>query len=184
MKVIYIRFLFFLFLLSGIQNINGQSTNLYRFKLAKVDTDSVDFNLYRGKIILIVNIASKSPKSMQLDELNQLSKWYKDSGLIIIGIASNSFNNEPGSNKEIEKITTTQYKVNFPIVTKSEIRGALAVPLYQWLTRKTENGVFDSEVKADFQKYLINTKGELVGVFVDKINPLNVILLNALRNAK
>lgn len=159
-------------------------TNIYSFQLPGIETGTINLSNYQGKKILLVNSSSQSNNFQQYAELQQLYNKLKDSGLVIIAIPSNSFNTEPQSNSQILQSCSGTFGITFSLAAKSSVKGPDAIPLYKWLAAKTKNTVMDTEVKADFQKYLINSQGKLVGVFAARINPMNEILLNAIRNTQ
>jgi glutathione peroxidase len=158
--------------------------SIYGFSIPGIETGTINFNNYQGKKILLVNTATTGPAAPQYAELQQLHARFKDSGLVIIAVPSNSFNNEPKTNAEINQFCATNYNISFPQAAKADVKGGNAIDLYKWLTAKTQNTVMDSDVKKDFQKYLINTQGKLVGVFSIKINPMNAVMINAIRSTQ
>lgn len=117
---------------------------------------------------MVVNTASKCGLTPQYKQLQELHTAYKDKGLVIIGFPSNDFaKQEPGSNKDIEDFCEINYGVTFLMMEKVSVKGGQACEIYQWLTSKQKNGVMNSEVKWNFQKYLIDENGFLV----DRILP-------------
>lgn len=153
-------------LLTNSGMVKAQSS-IYDFQLLSVNGYTINLNAYQGKKILIVNTASLSEHASQLQELEQLYQQYKDSGLVVIAIPSNDFTNEAKSNTEIN----ASYGVSFPVAVKTSVTGSSISPLYVWLTKKERNNVSNSEVKTDFQKYLIGGDGKLVGTFSSAIKP-------------
>ncbi len=120
---------------------------------------------------MIVNTASKCGFTPQYKELEEVSLKYKDN-LVVIGFPANNFaNQEPGTASEIRKYCTENYGVTFPLMEKISVKGSDMAPIYKWLTSKKENGVMDSEVKWNFQKYLIDENGKLVDVVYSKEKP-------------
>jgi glutathione peroxidase len=159
------------------------TTSIYTFKVADANGGEIDFDDFRGKKILIVNIATGSPKSDQLAGLQQLRERFSDS-LIIICFPSNSFGNENRSNTAIQQHCQSTYSSNYIIGAKVSVTGNDISPLYQWLTQKTKNGAFGSAVNSDFQKYLIDTQGNPVGIFSGDVSPLDSTLINAITNTQ
>lgn len=140
-----------------------------------------DFNLasLKGKKILVVNTASKCGFTPQYEELEKLYQKYKDKNFIIIGFPANNFlNQEPGSNEEIITFCKANYGVTFPMMSKISVKDKDMHPLYQWLTSKKLNGVKDSDVAWNFQKYLIDENGNLVDVVKPKENPFSDVIVN------
>lgn len=144
---------------------------IYGFTVTGADGSSISFNQFEGKKILLVNIATGSPRVNQLQELQQLQNQYADS-LVVIGFPSNSFGQESKSNEELVKYLNA-LSVTYRIALKGEVSGENAQPLYKWLTDHSKNGVTNSIVKEDFQKYLIDTRGELMGIFAGSVSPLD-----------
>jgi glutathione peroxidase len=159
------------------------TTSIYTFKVSDANGGQIDFDDFRGKKILIVNIATGSTKSDQLAGLQQLQQQFSDS-LIIICFPSNSFGNENRNNVAIQQYCQTTYSSGYIIAGKVSVKGNDISSLYQWLTQKTKNGVFGSAVNSDFQKYLIDTQGNPVGIFSGDVSPLDSTLINAITNSQ
>ena len=146
--------------------------SIYQFKVEDLSGEIFDFSKLKGKKVLIVNTASKCGYTPQYEQLEAIYKEYKDKGFTVIGFPANNFNGqEPGTNQEIESFCKLNYGVSFPMMAKISVKGADMSPLYQFLTQKEKNGVKDSEVKWNFQKYLIDEKGHLVEVYYSKTKP-------------
>ena len=146
--------------------------SIYQFKVEDLYGETFDFSKLKGKKVLIVNTASKCGYTPQYEQLEAIYKEYKDKGFTIIGFPANNFNGqEPGTNKDIETFCKLNYGVTFPMMAKISVKGADMSPIYQFLTQKEKNGVKDSEVKWNFQKYLIDEKGHLVEVYFSKTKP-------------
>jgi glutathione peroxidase len=142
---------------------------VYNFKVESLDGGTIDFAKYKGKKILIVNTASKCGNTPQYEDLEKLYQQYK-SKLVVIGFPANNFGGqEPGTNAEIKEFCSSTYKVTFPMAAKISVKGDDMHPLYQWLTSKDKNGVLDAEVKWNFNKFLLNEKGELIAYFPSKV---------------
>ena len=169
MKIIKFNFMFFVMMFS----VGGfaQSTGFYDFKVKTLEGGDFDFSTLKGKKVMIVNTASKCGNTPQYKDLEEVYEKYGDL-LVIIGFPANNFmNQEPGSAAEIRKFCTENYGVTFPIMEKISVKGNDMHPLYKWLTLKDKNGVMDSEVKWNFQKYLIDENGNLVDVINPKEKP-------------
>src|SRR3984885_7566515 len=116
------------------------STTVYSFKLKSIDGQPVSLHSYRGKVLLLVNVASKCGYTPQYAGLESLYEKYKDRGLVIVGIPANNFaSQEPGTNEEIKKFCHNRYNVSFPMMGKVSVVGADKTPLYVFLTDKTVN---------------------------------------------
>jgi glutathione peroxidase len=169
MKTNKLSLLFSLMLLSV--SAFSQTTGFYDFKVKTLEGDNFDFSSLKGKKVMIVNTASKCGFTPQYKDLEEVYEKYRDN-FVIIGFPANNFaSQEPGTAAEIRKFCTENYGVTFPMMEKISVKGNDMAPLYQWLTSKAKNGVMDSEVKWNFQKYLINENGKLVDVVYSKDKP-------------
>lgn len=138
------------------------------------DINGFDYKLSQleGKKVLVVNTASKCGLTPQYKGLEKLYRDYADKGLVIIGFPTNDFaGQEPGTNEEIATFCTTKYDVTFPMMAKIVVKGEEMHPLYKWLTQASENGVEDSKVAWNFQKYMIDEQGRLVGSIPPRKRP-------------
>ncbi len=150
------------------------SQNIFDFKVLDIDSNEIKLSDFKGKKILIVNVASKCGFTKQYTDLEKLYETYKDSNFVIIGFPSNNFlKQEPGTNAEIKKFCSLNFGVSFPMMAKISVIGDDIAPLYKWLTNKDLNGVEDSKVKWNFQKYMINEDGTLFGHLSPNVNPLS-----------
>jgi glutathione peroxidase len=159
--------------LSLVMTLAAQSQNksFYDFKVKTLEGNDFDLSSLKGKKVMVVNTASKCGFTPQYRELEAIYQKYSDV-LVIIGFPANNFlSQEPGSASEIRKFCTDNYGVTFPMMGKISVKGSDMHPLYKWLTSKQENGVMDSDVKWNFQKYLIDENGKLVDVVYSKEKP-------------
>ncbi len=164
---------YFITILISMLSVTGFSKSLgfYDFRVKTLEGKEFDFSSLKGKKVMIVNTASKCGFTPQYKELEEVYEKYKDN-LVIIGFPANNFmQQEPGSAAEIRKFCTENYGVTFPMMEKISVKGDDMAPVYKWLTSKAENGVMDSEVKWNFQKYLIDENGKLVDVIYSKEKP-------------
>ena len=146
---------------------SAQTSGFYDFKVKTLEGGDFDFSSLKGKKVMIVNTASKCGNTPQYKDLEEVYEKYHGD-LVIIGFPANNFlSQEPGSASEIRKFCTENYGITFPLMTKISVKGDDMAPIYRWLTSKEKNGVMDSEVKWNFQKYLIDENGKLV----DVVNP-------------
>ena len=144
-----------------------QATSIYDYKLTDVNGKTYDLSELKGKKALIVNTASKCSLTPQVKEMEKLYKDFRDE-LVIIAVPSNDFGNqEPGSNEEI-KAFVKENNLTFPVMAKTSVKGDNEEPLYQWLTQKDLNGTMDTKVAWNYQKYMIDENGKLVGVVESK----------------
>lgn len=152
--------------------------DIYSFKVKDIEGKEFDFESLRGKKVMIVNTASKCGLTPQYKELQSLYEQYKDSDFVIIGFPANDFmEQEPGSEKEIAAFCQRNYGVTFPMMSKVSVKGKEMEPIYQYLTQKAQNGVKDSEVEWNFQKYLINKNGQLEKVISPRVSPTDAEIL-------
>lgn len=150
----------------------AQSSGFYDFKVKTLEGQEFDFNSLKGKKVMLVNLASKCGLTPQYKDLEEVYEKYQSDNFVIIGFPANNFmNQEPGTATEIRKFCTDNYGVTFPIMEKISVKGDDIHPVYQWLTSKSKNGVRDSEVSWNFQKYLIDEKGNLIEVIPPKEKP-------------
>ncbi|MEJ6792756.1 MAG: glutathione peroxidase [Lacinutrix sp.] len=158
-----------LFLKKNISTDSIQS--LYDIKLNGLNGKPIVFSEFKGKHILFVNVASKCGFTPQYKDLQSLHDEYKDK-LVIIGVPCNQFGKqEPGNANDIESFCEINYGVTFLISQKIDVKGTNAHPLYKWLTQKNKNGIVNSSVKWNFQKYLVNTKGVLIDYYFSTTKP-------------
>ncbi|KRD10576.1 glutathione peroxidase [Flavobacterium sp. Root901] len=156
---------------------------IYQFKVEDLSGDTFDFASLKGKKIMIVNTASKCGLTPQYKDLEAIYKEYKDKGFVIVGFPANNFaSQEPGTNKEIETFCQQNYGVTFPMMNKVSVKGSDMCEVYKFLTQKSKNGLQDSEVEWNFQKYLINEKGELVKVIKPRTLPTDPEVINWIKS--
>jgi glutathione peroxidase len=149
----------------------AQKSGFYNFKVRTLEGTDFDLGSLKGKKVMVVNTASKCGYTPQYKNLEELYERYGGE-LVIIGFPANNFaNQEPGTAFEIRQFCTQNYGVTFPMMEKISVKGDDIHPLYRWLTSKDKNGVLDSEVKWNFQKYLIDEEGKLVDVLYSKEKP-------------
>lgn len=147
-------------------------SSLHDFKVKNIEGEEFDLSTLKGKKVLVVNTASKCGLTPQYEQLQKLYETYVGQDFMIIGFPANNFaNQEPGSNEKIATFCQKNYGVTFPMMSKISVKGDDMHPVYQWLTSKNKNGVKDSEVQWNFQKYLIDENGKLVDVINPKVKP-------------
>ena len=153
---------------------NADNQTIYQFTVEDINGKPFALADLKGKKVMIVNTASKCGLTPQYKELEALYQQYKDRDFIIIGFPANNFlGQEPGSNEQIASFCSINYGVTFPMMSKISVKGKNMHPLYQFLTQKSKNGVEDSKVKWNFQKYLIGRDGKLEKVIDPKTLPSN-----------
>jgi len=154
------------------------SQTVYNFPLKSIKGEDFSLKQFKGKKILLVNTASQCGLTPQYAQLQELHENYKDK-LAVVGLPCNDFGNqEPEAEDKVAQFCETNYHVTFPLTSKVAILGDSPHPLYSFLTKKELNGLEDSEVKWNFQKYLIDENGNLIHVFSPMVEPLNEELLN------
>lgn len=148
------------------------SPSIYDFVLKDIDGNKVPLKKYKGKAMLIVNVASRCGFTPQYEGLQRLYEKYKDQGFVILGFPANNFlNQEPGSNKQIKKFCKLKYGVTFPMFSKISVKGKDKAPLYRYLTDKKTNPKYGGEIKWNFTKFLIAPDGECVARFEPATEP-------------
>ena len=164
---------------------SAQNKTLYDFKATTLDGQVFDLSTLKGKKVLVVNTASKCGLTPQYETLQKLYDKYKDQNFVIIGFPANNFaQQEPGTNAEIKEFCTKNYGVTFPMMSKISVKGDDIAPLYKWLTLKSLNGVVDAEVQWNFQKFMIDEQGKLVGFVSPKDKPDSEKIINWIEGKK
>lgn len=161
---------------------NNDMKSIYSYSYQKIDAaDSVKLSSYKGKKILIVNVASKCGYTPQYEELQELYKTYSNQ-LVIIGFPCNQFlHQEPAQEDEILQFCKINYGVTFPLSTKIHVKGATQDPIYQWLTKKELNGLGDFQVSWNFNKFLIDENGKLLAHFESSVAPMDEAITKYLK---
>lgn len=150
-------------------------STVYDITLPAANGDTIKMSDFKGKMVLVVNIASQSSYVDQLRGLDSLYIQHKDK-LVIIACPSNSFGHEPLSDSEISSLLLKKYNIHFLVGGMTPVTGDTRSPLYQWLGEVSRNGVSENTVAGDFQKYLISPEGKLIGFFAGEITPDNALL--------
>ena len=147
-----------------------KSTSLYDFTMHDIDGKPINLSEYRGKVLLVVNTASFCGNTPQYSDLQSLYEQYNEKGFEILAFPANNFGQqEPGTNEEIKSFCFTKYSLTFPLFSKISVKGADKHPLYQYLT---EQSPFPGEVEWNFQKYLVDRSGNIVGRYPHRMKPL------------
>ncbi|PCJ88169.1 MAG: glutathione peroxidase [Flavobacteriales bacterium] len=169
----------FICLFIFISTMNAQTKSFYDFTVETLDGEKFEFTQLKGKKVMVVNTASKCGLTPQYEGLEGLYKEYGSEEFTIIGFPANNFmGQEPGTNKEIAEFCQKNYGVSFPMMAKISVKGDDMHPIYQWLTSKELNGVENSSVKWNFQKYLIDEKGQLAEVIAPTTIPKSEKIIN------
>jgi glutathione peroxidase len=147
----------------------AKSTTLYDFTMSDIDGKPVNLSQYRGKVLLLVNTASFCGNTPQYADLQSMYDQYHEKGFEILAFPANNFGQqEPGSNEEIKSFCFTKYSLTFPLFSKISVKGSDKHPLYQYLT---EQSPYPGEVEWNFQKYLVDRAGNIVGRFHHRTKP-------------
>lgn len=143
-----------------------------QFKVKDIDGKDVDLGRYKGKAVLIVNVASKCGNTPQYGQLQELHKKYSEQGLVILGFPANEFRSqEPGTNEQIKEFCTSKYGVEFPMFSKIVVKGDGQAPLYRYLTSKETNPKFAGDITWNFEKFLVGRDGQVVARFSPRTKP-------------
>jgi glutathione peroxidase len=157
---------------------------VYDFTLNSIDGQPAPLAAYKGKVVLLVNVASKCGYTPQYSALESTYEKYKDRGFVIVGIPANNFGaQEPGSNQEIKTFCSSKYHVTFPMMAKVSVKGDEITPLYQFLTDKSSNPRSGGEIKWNFTKFLIGPDGRVISRFEPEITPDSPQVTSAIEEA-
>ena len=158
--------------------------SVYDFSVKDIDGKNVSLKQFKGKVLLIVNVASLCGNTPQYPDIEAIYKKYKDQGFEVLGFPSNDFmGQEPGTNEEIKEFCTSKYAVTFPMFSKISVKGKNIAPLYSYLTEQSENGVADNKVTWNFQKFLISKKGKVIQSFSPRTSVNEFEVVNAIEKA-
>lgn len=169
-------YMYVFFIITILFQMNSPTTtnSIHQFKIRALDSEEIiDLSAYKGKKILLVNVASKCGFTYQYEDLEKLYQTYKDK-LVVIGFPCNQFlGQEPGSEEKIATFCSTTYGVTFPMSEKIKVKGRNAHPIYQWLTDKSLNGKSNYRITWNFNKFLIDEQGLIIDHFPAKVKPLD-----------
>ena len=157
------------------------SQSFYELSIPSIENKEIKMSDFKGKYILIVNVASYCGYTSQYADLQKLSQKYA-SQLVVLAVPCNQFGSqEPGSEKEIKAFCESKFDVTFPMTEKVNVKGKNQHPLYAWLTNKEQNGLDNFVVSWNFNKFLINGDGELIAYFKSGVNPLDEQIIEKLK---
>lgn len=149
---------------------------VYEFQAKTVDRNEVSLEEYKGKVLLIVNVASKCGFTPQYKELQEIYEAYKEKGLEILGFPCNQFmNQEPGTDQEIKSFCELNYGVTFPVFAKIDVNGSEAHPLFEYLTENAPGLLGSKAVKWNFTKFLVDSNGKVVNRYAPSTKPKDII---------
>jgi len=167
----FMRKLIWALLLLGTVAMAGEKS-IYDFTINSIDGESAPLSKFQGKVVLVVNVASRCGFTPQYSALEKVYEKYKGRGFVIVGFPANNFGGqEPGSNQEIKTFCSTKYNVTFPMMAKVSVKGDDKTPLYQFLTDKTANPSTGGEIQWNFTKFLIGPDGRPVARFEPNVTP-------------
>lgn len=155
--------------------------SIYDFTMKEIDGNDVKLEQFKGKAILIVNVASKCGFTSQYEGLQKIYSQYKDQDFVILGFPANNFmGQEPGTNEEIKQFCTLNYNVTFPMFSKISVKGKDIDPLYKFLTEKETNPEFAGDISWNFNKFLIDRDGKIVSRFGSRVKPESEEMIQAI----
>ncbi len=159
----------------------ASAATIHDFTMNSIDGQPVPLAQYKGKVALIVNVASRCGFTPQYAELEALYKRYKDRGLVVLGFPANNFLwQEPGSDAEIKSFCSTKYQVTFPMFSKISVKGKDTAPLYRFLTSKKANPASGGDISWNFTKFLVDRNGNVIARFAPSVAPESKELLQAI----
>ena len=173
-KLILITITILMFFLKNSSSANYEKI-FYDFNIESITGEIIDFNDYRSKVILIVNTASYCGFTKQYAELQELWDLYKSKGLIVLGIPSNSFNQEKNNNSDVKEFCEVNFNINFPLTAITDVKGKNAHELFRWAN---ENYGKSAIPKWNFHKILINKEGKVEDTFTSFTKPLSKKIIN------
>lgn len=163
---------------------SGQPTGPLDFIVKDIDGHDVNLADYKGKVVMIVNVASKCGNTPQYKALEEMYEANKDKGLVIIGFPANNFlSQEPGTDAEIKTFCTSKYNVSFPMMSKISVKGDDMAPLYQYLTSTDLDGKFGGPIDWNFAKFLVGRDGKVVARFKARTKPTDPTVIAAVQEA-
>lgn len=152
--------------------VAADAKSIYDFTMNSIDGQPVSLKSYKGKVVLLVNVASKCGYTPQYAGLEKLYEKYKDKGFVIVGVPANNFaQQEPGTNEEIKTFCSRKYNVSFPMMSKVSVLGEDKTPLYRYLTDKDSDPKFAGDIKWNFTKFLFDRNGNPVARFEPSVTP-------------
>jgi glutathione peroxidase len=175
-KVIVLTILVFMIFLKNFATANYNKL-IYDFKINSITGEVINFSDYQNKVILLVNVASYCGFTKQYSDLQKLWELYRDKGFVVIGVPSNSFNQEKNNEKEIKNFCEVNFSINFPLTSIYEVKGNDAHEIYKWAKKNHGNSAVP---KWNFHKILIDKDGKVIDTFVSFTNPMSKKLTGAI----
>jgi len=153
-------------------SVMGADKNVFDFTLNSIEGQPAPLAAYKGKVVMVVNVASRCGFTPQYSALEAVYEKYKDRGFVIIGVPANNFGSqEPGTNQEIKTFCTSKYHVTFPMMSKVSVKGDDKAPLYQYLTDKSANPDTGGDIQWNFTKFLVGPDGRVITRFEPDVTP-------------
>jgi glutathione peroxidase len=160
------------------------ASSVLDFTLKSIDGKPSPLSAYRGKVVLMVNVASRCGYTPQYEGLEAVYRKYKDQGLVVLGFPANNFGGqEPGSDEEIKTFCSSKYNVTFPMYSKISVKGEDQAPLYQFLTDAKTNPSFAGDIKWNFTKFLVDRQGKVIARFESPVKPESPEVSGAIEKA-
>ena len=174
-------------MLSGFLSLSASispASTIHEFTLNSIEGQPTPLSQYKGKVVLIVNVASRCGFTPQYAGLEALYAKYKERGFVVLGFPANNFLwQEPGTNEEIKAFCTRKYNVTFPMFAKVSVKGKDKTPLYQFLTDKNANPATGGEIGWNFTKFLVDKNGKVIARFGSSVKPESAELISAIESA-
>lgn len=178
------RHFLFLGLVLLMTGTSFAASNIYDFTLPNIDGKSMPLATFKGKVVLVVNVASQCGYTPQYTALEAIYEKYKAQGLVIVGFPANNFGaQEPGTNEEIKTFCSSKYMVTFPMYAKISVKGDDKTPLYQFLTDPKINPATGGEIKWNFTKFLVDRNGKVIARFESAVTPESPEVTGAIEKA-
>jgi glutathione peroxidase len=178
-----IKLLCFLLLVTAATAMAADKS-VYDFTLNTIDGQPAPLSAYKGKVVLLVNVASRCGFTPQYTALESVYEKYRDRGFLIVGIPANNFGSqEPGTNQEIKTFCSSKYNVTFPMMSKISVKGSDEAPLYQFLTDKTAHPQTGGDIQWNFTKFLIGPDGHILARFEPEVTPDSPQVISAIEAA-
>ena len=171
-------------LLISAAGVTGGEKSIFDYTLNTIDGQPAPLSAYKGKVVMLVNVASRCGFTPQYTVLEAIYEKYKERGFVIVGIPANNFGaQEPGTNQEIKTFCQSKYNVTFPMMSKVSVKGEDKTPLYQYLTDKSANPKTGGDIQWNFTKFLVGADGQIVARFEPKVTPDSAEVTAAIEKA-
>ncbi len=162
----------------------AQTRPFYAFEVENMDGGATTLGDFQGKVLLVINVASKCGFTKQYAGLQALYEKYGPQGLVVVGFPANNFGGqEPGTNDQIRQFCSGTYGVTFPVFAKISVKGDDIHPLYRFLTSPETNPQFPGDIKWNFNKFLVSREGDVIGRYESKVEPFDAQLVAEIENA-